>query len=475
MGSLQVTTEEMIETRSGDVATREAFKLADLFQKMIIDNKHGSQLIDKFLKESTRFLSDIECLEFSFTKFLDVAQQVADFASGASGSSKDIGACLSRIVGRHRTIQMKLAELTSEMNDGLQKIKTKNIESNTKMSDLNKSHEKRLKKTKSTLKKRGQSLVRLKKASRNKKVEKTPQSQRKELEQSELLLECKQFENEEKEDVERLAIEERSLMKSILAQIESLPKVELAFYQETQNISDILKEAQKIVYEKETEFDFSNGIIYIVENTSHSLPNQPLVSRTCSLISLNSFKGVNSNYTDENSNDLNERTSAVSNLSQDSGISYGFRYSTVRRSPSPFRYSRIAEPSSPTSKERIISKPPLPRRIPTPVLPIIGPKSPSVYECRVAGNRAEKEKVEMEIFQAKKDIENDFPNSIDDYSSSEEDKEVLYYMSGSGQASMINDSPTTGRIDWDEESWSELDEEIDNFDVRKMSFCHPHQ
>ena len=145
------------------------------------------------------------------------------------------------------------------MNDGLQKIKTKNIECNTKMSDLNKSHEKRLKKTKSTLKKRGQSLVRLEKSSRNKKVDKTPQSQRKELEQSELLLECKQFENEEKEDVERLAIEDRSLMKYILARIESLLKVELAFYQETQNVSDILKEAQKIVYEKETEFDFQNS------------------------------------------------------------------------------------------------------------------------------------------------------------------------------------------------------------------------
>merc|ERR1711915_222725 len=157
-------------------------------------------------------------------------------------------------------------------------------------------------------KKRGQSLVRLEKSTRNKKVEKTPQSQRKELEQSELLLECKQFENEEKEDVKRLAIEDRSLMKYILARIESLLKVELAFYQETQNVSDILKEAQRIVYEKETEFDFSNGIIYIVENTNNSLPNQPLVSRTCSLISLNSFKGVNSNYTYENSNNPNERT-----------------------------------------------------------------------------------------------------------------------------------------------------------------------
>merc|ERR1711915_1175390 len=344
---------------------------------------------------------------------------------------------------------------------------------NTKMSDLNKSHEKRLKRRKSTLKKRGQSLVRLEKSSRNKKVEKTPQSQRKELEQSELLLECKQFENEEKEDVKRLAIEDRSLMKYILARIESLLKVELAFYQETQNVSDILKEAQKIVYEKETEFDFSNGIIYIVENTNNSLPNQPLVSRTCSLISLDSFKGVNSNHTDENSNNPNERTSAVSNLSRDSGISYGFRYSTVRRSASPFRYSRIAEPSSPTSKERISSKPPLPRRIPTPVLPIIGPKSPSLYEYKVASNSAEKEKVEMEIFKAKKNIENDFPNSIDDYSSSEEDKEVLYYMSGSRPASIIDDSPTNGRIDWDEESWSELDEEIDNVICEKNDFLPP--
>merc|ERR1711915_678377 len=89
-----------------------------------------------------------------------------------------------------------------------------------------------------------------------------------------------------------------------------------------------------------------------------------------------------------------------------------------------------------------------------------------------ASNSAEKEKVEMEIFKAKKNIENDFPNSIDDYSSSEEDKEVLYYMSGS-RPSMIDDSPTNGRIDWDEESWSELDEEIDNVICEKFESLPP--
>ena len=33
----------MIETRAGDVATREAFQLAELFQKMVEDHKVGKQ------------------------------------------------------------------------------------------------------------------------------------------------------------------------------------------------------------------------------------------------------------------------------------------------------------------------------------------------------------------------------------------------------------------------------------------------
>ena len=45
----------MIETRDGDVATREAFKLAELFNKMVEDHKVGQediilQMIDQNLK-----------------------------------------------------------------------------------------------------------------------------------------------------------------------------------------------------------------------------------------------------------------------------------------------------------------------------------------------------------------------------------------------------------------------------------------
>merc|ERR1719228_1123261 len=109
----------MIETRDGDVATREAFKLAELFQKMVEDHKARAPIFDQFFKTWRKLQAQMKCFEESFADCLAITQKIADCASGTQGSSTDIGTCLSKIVMRHTDVKMKLGEWNRELGSGL--------------------------------------------------------------------------------------------------------------------------------------------------------------------------------------------------------------------------------------------------------------------------------------------------------------------------------------------------------------------
>ena len=91
----------MIETRDGDVATREAFKLAELFNKMVEDHKVGQEeiilyywpyfvkvkvpLVDQFVKTWRKLQTQMKHFEESFADCLAIAQKIADCASATHG------------------------------------------------------------------------------------------------------------------------------------------------------------------------------------------------------------------------------------------------------------------------------------------------------------------------------------------------------------------------------------------------------
>ena len=92
----------MIETRDGDVATREAFKLAELFNKMVEDHKVGQKyiilqmidqyfvkvkvpLVDQFVKTWRKLQTQMKQFEESFADCLAIAQKIADCASATQG------------------------------------------------------------------------------------------------------------------------------------------------------------------------------------------------------------------------------------------------------------------------------------------------------------------------------------------------------------------------------------------------------
>eukprot|EP00091_Calanus_sinicus_P001583 TRINITY_DN11594_c0_g1_i1.p1 TRINITY_DN11594_c0_g1~~TRINITY_DN11594_c0_g1_i1.p1 ORF type:complete len:135 (-),score=31.76 TRINITY_DN11594_c0_g1_i1:31-435(-) len=130
----------MIETRDGDVATREAFKLAELFKEMVDGHKDRVPLLDHFAKSWRKLQIQMKSLEESFSDCFDILQKIADCASATSGSSTDIGTCLSKIVIRHRDVGIKLGEWIRELGGGLEHIQIETNKCKTGVTQLDKAH-----------------------------------------------------------------------------------------------------------------------------------------------------------------------------------------------------------------------------------------------------------------------------------------------------------------------------------------------
>eukprot|EP00092_Neocalanus_flemingeri_P033074 GFUD01035968.1.p1 GENE.GFUD01035968.1~~GFUD01035968.1.p1 ORF type:complete len:545 (+),score=152.58 GFUD01035968.1:65-1699(+) len=415
----------MIETRAGDVATREAFQLAELFQKMVLAHKTRASLLDQFAKTCGKLQNQMKGFQAGFNDFLSIFQKIADCASATSGSSTDIGSCLSRIVMRHREVGEKMEVLTRELQDGMVSIQSKTANCRTCVANLDKDHGRNLKKMRSVAKKRSGSLVKLEKKVVKEKLFKED-SQKKECVLAELLVHCKEFEEQERMAVKKMAEQERNFFAAFLKGIKPVLLVEMAMFKDTANIDETIQDVDEIVKHENTVFDTSDGIISVVRDKqgkecANSHCESLFGSRLGSLQSLNSFCGSRlscSGLTPPScsfQNDcfepkLVDRTSSLSYDSQDSGIApcqlisqedssqdycmtdsfipidriKDVRYSTVRRSPSPFRSSRNSFIDCPKSRGRVTSKPPLPRRLPVPA------RSPSIEKPSIESRQHDK-------------------------------------------------------------------------------------
>jgi len=470
----------MIETRDGDVATREAFKLAELFNKMVEDHKVKVPLVDQFVKTWRKLQTQMKHFEESFADCLAIAQKIADCASATQGSSSDIGTCLSRIVMRHKDVGMKIGEWNRELDNGLNQVQSKNASFKKKVGELEKDHTKQLKKMRSVMKKRSKSVIKLENKIKEKKKmheagsdnpKKFRISQKKDSELGELLLKCKEFEEQEREAVKNVAGEERNLFGAFLIGLQPLLMVEMAIFQETNKIDEALREVENIIGKENTAFETSDGKVSIVASKNESFPNnmeslgsqkigsiQSLSSFCGSKLSCNIMADPSCSFKDSVAEPkLFHRASSLSNSSHDSGIdpchqtveaenmeaskiafvpipTSNIRYSTIRRSPSPFRSPQLSLPNSPSIRGRITSKPPLPKRFPLPARsPFI--ETPAMFNSKTQNSEPE------DILHSLTDAKGDISESVNMIvhasggedmldSPTEEDREVLYYMSG---------------------------------------------
>merc|ERR1719206_368838 len=372
---------------------------------------------------------------------------------------------------RRKDVGMKIGEWNRELDNGLNQVQSKNASFKKKVGELEKDHTKQLKKMRSVMKKRSASVVKLEKKIREKKKIPVNISQKKDSEIGELLLQCKQFEEQEREAVKDIAGEERNLFAAFLIGLQPLLMVELAIFQETNKIDEALREVENIIGKENNGLETSDGKVSIITSKKESLPNhmESLGSHNLgSLQSLSSFCGSKlscnimtdpaCSFKDSDFEPkLFNRISSLSNSSHDSGIdpchqtmevenmeasklafvpipASNIRYSTIRRSPSPFRSPQLSLPNSPSIRGRITSKPPLPRKFPVPA------RSPSIERPTSLSFKSQNSMPGEVVFHILKDATEDISEtsnvrvdaSGEDMldSPTEEDQEVLYYMSG---------------------------------------------
>ena len=233
----------------------------------------------------------------------------------------------------------------------------------------------------------------------------------------ELLLQCKEFEEQEKTAVKKMAKHKRELFAAFLVGIHPVLMVEMAIFQEKNKIGEAMKEVEDIIWKEAPEVEASGGQISVLRDKqgkeSVSSHLESFGSRTGSLLSLNSFSGsrLSSGFEPK----IIHRASSLSTNSHDSGIdpcqpapsenwtdaktsfvpidrTQNCRYSTVRRSPSPFRSSWISVSDIPNTRGRLSTKPPLPRRLPVPA------RSPSIVKPETRSIRTKEIPTVSEIF-----------------------------------------------------------------------------
>ena len=97
------------------------------------------------------------------------------------------------------------------------------------------------------MKKRSGSLVKLDKKIKEKRKVSNEYSQKKEYEVGELLLQCKESEEQDKTAVMKMARQERVLFAAFLVGIHPVLKVEMAIFQETNKIDEAIQEIDIII------------------------------------------------------------------------------------------------------------------------------------------------------------------------------------------------------------------------------------
>jgi len=298
----------------------------------------------------------------------------------------------------------KLGEISKQWMDGAVNLDTKSAEIKTKVLNLDRAHKKKLKTMKTAIRKRIETLDKLnnKKSKTNENTRKKECTQKKDYELGELLLDCKRFQNEEAQSVKEIAEVERSLFIDIVELVvKPALDLEIDMVQESSNMGELLTEADNMIGNRLPNFEIANGRISLMPKEEEDLQQHRTYhvsanSIAGSTLSLNSFSGSKVSIdlsSSSNSSDSQQKRQSRTNLKRFSSLSTGSshnsdlesfegqcvfepigvlhqssrRYSTVRRSPSPSRSQVLFMSGSPHDQARISKKPPLPKRMPTPV------------------------------------------------------------------------------------------------------------
>ncbi|XP_022082459.1 MTSS1-like protein [Acanthaster planci] len=153
-------------------AERDCSVLGGLFQTIINDMKGSVPVWEDFTSKASKLHTQLKTTIVAVSAFLEAFQRIADIATNSRGATKDLGASLTRMCIRHKTIELKLKSFTNAIMECLVNPLQERMEDWKKITtQLDKEHAKDYKKARQDIKKKSSDTVRLQKKARKGKAD----------------------------------------------------------------------------------------------------------------------------------------------------------------------------------------------------------------------------------------------------------------------------------------------------------------
>jgi len=225
---------------------RECAALGGLFQQVVNDMKTGVPHYEDFISKAGKLHSQLKNTILALGSFLDTFQKIADAATNTKGATREIGACLTRIVIRHKAMEARMKTLSSALLDCLVLPLQEKMEEWKKVANsMDKEHSKEYKKLRQELKKKTDNQNRLVKK-HNKKSQKNGDFDPK-VEQSisDVTKSVRSLHEVEKSAVRRVLIEERSRYCTFVACLKPVLGEEISMVSELQQLEEVMNKLDK--------------------------------------------------------------------------------------------------------------------------------------------------------------------------------------------------------------------------------------
>jgi len=323
---------------------KECSALGGLFQQVVNDMKTGVPQYEDFVNKAAKLHSHLKTTLFVLGAFLDSFQKIADAATNTKGATREIGACLTRIVIRHKSMESKLKALCGAVLDCMVLPLQDKLEDWKKSATtMDKDHAKEYKKLRSEVKKRSEAVSRAQKKQKKSKSGSNDQHiASKALDSSllELTKNLKVLQETEKNACRKALTEERSRYCTFVASLRPVLEEEASMVTDFQQLEEI---NNKLVQCTEDPFKLptvseqvindmkSDGFTFQTPPSSPS-NNSSLGSRKSSMCSIssagsNSTNGspshhINSHHQNNKVNGNKQQSNIVNpmRLSSDSGF-----------------------------------------------------------------------------------------------------------------------------------------------------------
>jgi len=224
---------------------RECAALGGLFQQVVNDMKTGVPHYEDFISKAAKLHSHLKNTIMALGSFLDTFQKIADAATNTKGATREIGACLTRIVIRHKAMEARMKTLSSALLDCLVLPLQEKMEEWKKVANsLDKEHSKEYKKLRQELKKKFDNQTKLMK--KNKKSSKGDHIDPK-VDQGllEVTKSVRSLHEVEKSAVRRVLVEERSRYCTFVACLKPVLGEEISMVSELQQLEEVMTKLDK--------------------------------------------------------------------------------------------------------------------------------------------------------------------------------------------------------------------------------------